>query len=226
MAEITSDAVTVSSTLSRLCVITPTQPNSQFLVVLEEILASTTPLVQVRRKNITDSEHIRFTTKVVKLCHRYRSRCVVNDRVDIAQASEADGVHLGADDMDISQARKILPSSIIGATCRTEDQARQAAAEGASYLGVGPAFASTTKPELTNLVGPKQIGSIAAAVTIPVFAIGGITTLNIAAISKANIFGAAVVATVFEASDPAATAATLEAALRPTNKTNIDENQK
>jgi thiamine-phosphate pyrophosphorylase len=107
----------------------------------------------------------------------------VNDRLDVALAIEADGVHLGQDDLPVSLARRIAGERLlIGVSVETVEEARQAEADGADYLGVGPMFATHTKPDAGAPVGPERLRAIKHAVRIPVFGIGGITLQNAPAV--------------------------------------------
>ncbi|MBG0563328.1 thiamine phosphate synthase [Actinoplanes aureus] len=132
--------------------------------------------VQIRVKS-NDAQAYALTVAAVGVCRSAGTMVLVNDRVGVALAAGADGVHLGADDLPVAAARRVLgPRVIVGATCRTPAAARAAVADGASYLGVGPAFQTTTKDGLPPPLGPAAIAAVAEAVPgTPVLAIGGIT---------------------------------------------------
>ncbi|GAA2870373.1 thiamine-phosphate synthase [Actinoplanes cyaneus] len=132
--------------------------------------------VQIRVKS-NDRVAYGVTVAAVELCRAAGAMCLVNDRIGVALAAGADGVHLGDDDLPVDAARRVLgPDAVVGATCRTPEAARAAVAQGASYLGVGPAFTSSTKDGLPPPLGPDRIAVVAAAVPgTPVLAIGGIT---------------------------------------------------
>ncbi|GIF12304.1 thiamine phosphate synthase [Actinoplanes teichomyceticus] len=132
--------------------------------------------VQIRVKT-NDAQAYALTVAAVEICRPAGTMCLVNDRVGVALAAGADGVHLGADDLPVAAARRVLGAgAVIGATCRTPEAARAAVADGADYLGVGPAFATTTKVGLPPPLGPERVAVVAAAVPgTPVVAIGGIT---------------------------------------------------
>ncbi|GIE79143.1 thiamine-phosphate synthase [Actinoplanes philippinensis] len=132
--------------------------------------------VQIRVKS-NDAAAYALAVAAVAVCRPAGTIVLVNDRVGVALAAGADGVHLGADDLPVAAGRRVLGSSaIIGATCRDAGTARAAADAGASYLGVGPAFPTSTKDGLPPPLGPAAIAAVADAVPgIPVLAIGGIT---------------------------------------------------
>jgi thiamine-phosphate pyrophosphorylase len=155
--------------------------------------------VQIRVKT-TDRLAYELTLAALPLCRVAGALCLVNDRVGVALAAGADGVHLGADDLPVEAARRVLgPAAVLGATCRNPEAARQAVADGASYLGVGPAFATSTKDGLPAPLGPARLAVIAAAVPdTPVIAIGGITADRAATL---RTYGVAAVSAI--AGDPA-----------------------
>ena len=164
--------------------------------------------VQVRVKT-SDRAAYALTVAALELCRPAGALCLVDDRVGVALAAGADGVHVGADDLPVAAARRVLgPAAVLGATCRTPEAARAAVADGASYLGVGPAFATTTKDGLPEPLGPERIAAVAAAVPgTPVIAIGGITAERVGLL---DTHGVAAVAAI--AADPAgATVAFLRA---------------
>lgn len=161
--------------------------------------------MQLRLKVGTDRDRWSLATDMVALCRASGAQLVVNDRADIAVAAGADGVHLGAEDLPVSAARAIVgPGALIGATCRDAEQARRAEADGADYLGVGPAFATSTKSDLPEALGPEGVARVAAAVDIPVIAIGGVTATRAVALLEAGAWGVAVCASVFGVADPRA----------------------
>jgi thiamine-phosphate pyrophosphorylase len=132
--------------------------------------------VQIRVKS-TEAAAYTLAAAAVEICRPLGTTVLVNDSLGVALAARADGVHLGADDLPIAAARRVAgPGLIIGATCRTPETARAAVADGATYLGVGPAFPTSTKDGLPPPLGPVAIAAVADAVPgTPVLAIGGIT---------------------------------------------------
>ncbi|BAL85858.1 putative thiamine monophosphate synthase [Actinoplanes missouriensis 431] len=132
--------------------------------------------VQIRVKT-SDAQAYALTVAALEILRPAGTMCLVNDRVAVALAAGADGVHVGADDLPVDAARRILgPDAVIGATCRNPTDARAAVAAGASYLGTGPAFATSTKDGLPPPIGPAGVAAVVDAVPgTPVLAIGGIT---------------------------------------------------
>lgn len=192
-------------TIPKLHVVTPPGVAERELATTHALLEAGAPLVQVRTKAVDDRTRLRAASGVMRSARTTGATCLVNDRVDIVLAAGADGVHVGADDLPATVARRLLgPDLIVGATCRNAEDARRAEGEGASYLGVGPVFATSTKTGLPDPMGPRGVEAVAAAVDVPVIAISGITVDNAAAVLDAGAWGVAVVGAVYEADDPVA----------------------
>lgn len=203
--------------LGRLHLITDTRPGRDAVAVTTAALAAGTPVIQVRVEDgATDREAYELAVRIKALCDGYGATCLVNDRLHVALAVGAAGAHVGADDLPVDAARRVLgPSAILGATCRDPASARAAVAAGASYLGVGPAFDTSTKDGLPAAIGPTGIAAVAAAVPeTPVIAIGGITAARVGSLVAAGAYGVAVVGAVSAAPDPAGAARDLLHALR------------
>jgi thiamine-phosphate pyrophosphorylase len=184
------------------------------LLVVAAALAAGARLVQVRPEvHYTDRAAYDLAAAVAELCDEYGAVCLVNDRVHIAQAVGADGVHLGAEDLPLDAARRLLPTAIIGGTCRDPESARAARRAGATYLGVGPVWGTTTKTGLPQPIGLDGLAAVCEAVDLPVIAIGGITADRAALCREAGAHGVAVVGAIAAASDPAAATAELLAAV-------------
>lgn len=182
-----------------LCVITGGTDKKRILEGVKEALQGGAPMIQLRYKEGTTRELLELGKELKSLCHRYNSYCIVNDRLDVALAIEADGVHLGQDDMPVEEARTILgEKAIIGATCKTVEQAIRAQAEGSDYIGSGAMFQTTTKKD-AKLMSIETLNAIAKAITIPVLAIGGITKENIEEIMGTGIAGVAMSSGILEA---------------------------
>ncbi|HEU5129492.1 MAG TPA: thiamine phosphate synthase [Glycomyces sp.] len=197
--------------LPRLHVITDTRDGAAPLVVAESALAAGARLVQVRPEDhYTDRAALDLAAALAELCAAHDALCLVNDRVHIAQAVGAHGVHLGADDLPIDVARRLLPgAAVIGGTCREPEAARAARRAGASYLGVGPVWSTGTKTGLPDPIGLDGLAAVCAAVDLPVIAIGGITAERAAACREAGAHGVAVVGAISRAADPARATAEL-----------------
>jgi thiamine-phosphate pyrophosphorylase len=196
-------------TLGRLHLITDTRPGRDVLGVVGHALAAGFGVVQVRPEDaVTDREAYDLTVRVVALCRAAGAVCLVNDRLHIALAAGADGAHVGADDLPVAAARRVLgPHAVLGATARNPVTARQAVADGASYLGVGPAYATTTKTGLPEAIGPAGVRAVVEAVDVPVIAIGGVTPERAAELFAAGAHAVAVVGAMSGAPDPAAAGA-------------------
>ena len=168
---------------------------------VEQALAGGATMVQLREKELDEDTFMREAVAMAKLCHRYGVPLLINDNVEIALRSGADGVHVGQDDMDAASVRSILGSDmIVGVTAKTVGQALRAEEAGADYLGSGAVFGSTTKLN-TKRMTKELLKSICNAVSIPVVAIGGINRNNILDLSGTDIDGVAVVSGIFAAAD-------------------------
>ena len=150
-------------------------------------------IIQYRFKGGSDLENINAATKLKKLCKEYDALFIVNDRLDIALASDADGLHLGQEDLKIEHARRLLgPSKIIGLSANSETEITKAIREGSDYLGIGPVFQSTTKKSKSPL-GIERVKSLTKKITVPWFAIGGINSQNISLLKENNIKKVAII---------------------------------
>lgn len=192
-------------TVGRLHVVTDARDGRRPLEVVRAAVGAGAPVVQVRSKGCTDRELYAFALAVQELCAGAGALCVVNDRADVALAVGAAGTHLGASDLPVDVVRRLVGGDhLVGGTTRDPDGARVLAQLGASYLGVGPAYATTTKDGLPEPLGPDRIGAVAGAVDLPVIAIGGITAARVPELLAAGAHGVAVVGAVSAAADPAA----------------------
>jgi thiamine-phosphate pyrophosphorylase len=172
-------------------------------------------ILQLRHKALARGDLLALARRLRVLTRDASALFIVNDYVDLALLSEADGVHLGAEDLSVEAARKIAGDRLlIGASASTPDAALAAIKSGADYIGCGPAFATPLKPQKT-VIGPGRVASVTSAVgaTVPVFAIGGIDASNIAQLTAAGVRRACVVRAVGEAPDPEAAARELRAML-------------
>lgn len=193
-----------SGVLPRLHVITDTSASVDTIGAVRAALSAGAPLVQVRVEDgATDRAAFDLALRVAALCADHGAICLVNDRLHVALAVGAHGGHVGADDLPVDAARRVLgPKAIVGGTCREPDAARSHRRAGASYLGVGPAHPSTTKDGLPDPLGAAGIRAVAEAVDIPVIAIGGITPERVPGLLEAGAHGVAVIAAISRAADP------------------------
>lgn len=169
-------------------------------------------VVQLREKDCTSREFYELAVRVKKITAPKKVPLIINDRIDICLAADADGVHLGQKDLPCREARRILGADkIIGVSAALPEEARQAQADGADYLGVGAVFPTGTKSD-TRPVTPEIIRGIRAAVTIPFVVIGGINAENIGKLYGLGINGAAVVSAVAAQKDVTAAARTMRKA--------------
>lgn len=195
--------------LGRVHLITDSRPGGDPVAQVGQLLRVATPdlVVQYRPAGEWTDRYVYGTAlKIVALCRTKGVRVLINDRIDIAVAVDADGAHVGADDLPVSAARRLLgPSRILGATARDPARAREAVAEGADYVGAGPCFATTTKNGLPEPIGPGGVAAIAPFARV--VAIGGVTHERVPALLEAGAHGVAVVAAVAQAPDPPASLA-------------------
>ena len=191
--------------LGRLHVLTDARGGRAALEVVTAAVGAGAPVVQVRAKDCSDRELYEFACQVVGICVPQGTTCIVNDRVDVALASGAAGTHLGAHDLPVAAVRRIAGADqLVGGTARDPQRAAELVAAGADYLGVGPAYETSTKTGLPDPLGPGRIRAVADAVDVPVIAIGGVTAERVPELLAAGAHGVAVVAAVSGAADPAA----------------------
>ena len=168
---------------------------------VEKALAGGVTCVQLREKHLSFDKFLRTAKEIKALCQSYQVPFIVDDNLDIALACDADGLHIGQNDMEAAKARELLGAKkILGVSAQTVEQALAAYKDGADYLGVGAVFPTGTKTDAVE-VPLNTLKAITAAVDIPVVAIGGIGADNIAELSGTGIAGAAVVSAIFAQTD-------------------------
>lgn len=169
-------------------------------------------VLQLRMKQTPLRRALEAARAVTAACRQEGALCLVNDRVDLALLAGADGVHLGDEDLPVEDARALLgPDALVGATCRSAEAIARARASGASYAGVGPVFATTTKQVDARLLGVEGLRAVVARAELPVVAIAGIGLGNVAAVAEAGARMAAVISALAGAEDPAGQARLLAA---------------
>lgn len=182
------------------------------LQVIEAAVAGGASLVQLREKDCTTRQFYEEGLKVREYLKSKNIPLIVNDRVDIALALDADGVHVGKDDLPVDVARKILGrEKIIGVSVFTAEEAKAAEALGADYLSLSPIFVTGTKPELVEYIGIEGVLPIRRSVKIPLVGIGAINWANAYEAIRSGLDGVAVVSAICSQDDPKAAAAALRA---------------
>lgn len=201
---------------TRLYFITDSTPyeKDEFLKRVESALQGGVTLIQLREKERTTREYLELAREVHEISKKYYVPLIIDDRLDIAMAVDAEGVHLGQSDLPISLGRKLFgPDKIIGATTKTVPQALEAYEQGADYLGVGAIFPTTTKVK-TILTSTETLNDICHSVPIPVNAIGGLNSENIDVLKGIPIAGVCAVSAIMKADDPKAAAEKLSDAIK------------
>ena len=183
----------------------------EFLRRTEAALQGGVTFLQIREKDRSTREYIALAEKVHALTRKYNVPLIIDDRVDVALAMDAEGVHVGQSDMPVATARRLLgEGKIIGATAKTVPQAMEAYDQGADYLGVGAIYPTTTKVK-TVLTSTDTLRDICNAVPIPANAIGGLNKDNIDVLAGIPIAGVCVVSAIMKADDPKVAAEDLKA---------------
>jgi thiamine-phosphate pyrophosphorylase len=191
--------------IGRLHILTDTTIQSRFdhVELAERAIRGGADAIQFRQKTGTALEMIRAAKRVRVVCRRAGVPLIVNDRVDVAIAADADGVHIGRDDFPIRLARQLLgPHRIIGGSAGSIEEARAGYEEGADYLGCGPIHATATKPDAGPAAGVDLVSAIARVVPLPLIAIGGVTEADVDTLLGAGAHGIAVISAVCAAADP------------------------
>lgn len=192
--------------IGKLHIITDTSLQNRYSHVdlAEMAIAGGADTIQLRSKSVSTKELIETARAMKKICSRSGVPLIINDRVEIAMEVEADGVHLGQDDVPISTARKMLGSScIIGGSAGNLDEAEICLNEGADYIGSGPVYYTGSKKDAGPAIGLKSLKKLVERIPVPVIAIGGISPVNIPELLKTGVHGVAVISAVCMSDDPA-----------------------
>ena len=181
-----------------------------FLEIVRQACSGGVTLVQLREKDKSGLEYLNLAEKVKQITDQYEIPLIIDDRVDIALAVDAAGVHVGQNDLPVQVARRLLgENKIIGATAKTVVQAKKAQEEGADYLGVGAIYPTTTKV-VTVITEVSTLNEIALQTNMPVVAIGGLTASNMHVLYDSLAEGLAVVSALMESENPGETARALK----------------
>jgi thiamine-phosphate pyrophosphorylase len=184
----------------------PDHVRGEFVPMVAAAVRGGVTAVQLRCKERTDREILSLAKELRTLTSMNNAMFLINDRLDIALACGADGLHLGVDDLPLAHAHRIAPHLVLGYSPETDDQAELAASLGAGYLGVGPVFGTATKPDAGDAIGLETISRRVRLAGIPVIGIGGITPRNSASVLGAGAVGVAVVSAISMNDDPEAAA--------------------
>lgn len=202
--------------IGRFHVLTDTclQTHFSHVELAELAIAGGADTIQFRQKEGSTRQMIRVAEQMQDLCKRAGVAFIINDRVDVAIASHADGVHLGQDDFPIPLARRLLGEGvIIGGSAGNVEEARKCLLEGADYIGFGPVYPTTSKDDAGPAAGLDLLKKIVGAVALPIIAIGGITAENAPPVIKTGVHGLAVISAVCCQNNPAEAARCLRGLL-------------
>ena len=188
---------------SRLCVLVDGRESPEMFCELVTALRDNgADVIQLREKTLPDRELLRRARALHELLRDSKTLFIVNDRVDLALAARADGVHLGQEDLPIDETRRLMgPDRLIGVSTHGIEQARQAVLDGANYIGCGPVFPSATKA-FAQFPGPEFLAQVSREITLPAFAIGGISEKRMATVRQCGFSRVAVSSAIVDAPDP------------------------
>lgn len=202
---------------ARLAVYLVADPEATGRDLVEDTIAAVeggTTAVQLRAKRLADGETWRLAVRLRQECRARGALFLVNDRVDLAMAAQADGVHLGLSDLPLAMARWMAgPAFVLGWSPAEVWQAADAARQSADYVGVGPVFATASKADAGEAIGPDGLRERAEAAGMPAVGIGGITVGNAAEVIRAGAVGVSVISAILGAAEPGAAAAELARAV-------------
>ena len=174
------------------------------LDLLGSCLAAGVRAVQLREKDLPARELYRLALEIRELTRRYGARLLVNDRIDVALAAEADGAHLPAHSLPVAEARRLLgPDRLLGVSTHSVVEAVEAQAEGADFVVLGPIYDTPSKRPFGSPLGPGVLRAARAEIAIPIFAIGGVAAANAPEVLAAGADGVAVISAILAAPDPA-----------------------
>ncbi len=196
-----------------LCCITPEEGDP--VLYSEQVLGGGADMIQLRRKHAPGRDLCRWSEEIQRLCRRHNALFIVNDRLDIALAVGADGVHLGQEDIPATEARALLESGkLLGISTSSVEEARRAENDGADYVGFGHIFPTGSKQKSGRPAGTGRLGEAVRSIRRPVLAIGGISDGTLGEVLEAGAWGIAVISAVSAAPDPALAARNLKQRIR------------
>jgi thiamine-phosphate pyrophosphorylase len=201
--------------LGRLQVIVDVFPDAPDpLELTARVIDGGAPLVQVRPKGVTDRDAYEVCARIADACRAAGVTCIINDRVDLALAVGAHGVHVGLTDLPIGVVARLAGAGVhVGGTARDPSNAAVHERDGATYVGIGPIYATSSKSGLPDPLGPQMLARVARAVSIPIIAISGVTVERVPELFDAGAYGVAVIGAVSRAADPRAATAAFVAAI-------------
>lgn len=186
----------------RLCLIADKEAAGQrdLITLVRQAVDGGATLVQLRAKKLSTKDFLELALGLIRLLKKQKIPLIINDRVDVALACGAQGVHLGQDDMPLAFARKILgPSRLVGISVNTPEEAERGEKEGADYLGVGPVAYTSSKEELRTILGLEGLRRIRERIKIPILAVGGVNASNAREVIRAGANGVAIISAILGA---------------------------
>ena len=184
------------------------------VTLAEEALKGGAAMIQLRHKTASGNQLFNWAVEIRRRCQEYHALCIINDRIDIALASKADGVHLGQQDMPAGAARKLLGEmGIIGVTASSAEEALQAEQDGANYIGFGHIYPTRSKLKESSPLGLDILQKTATRISLPILAIGGINHQNAASVIAHGASGIAVISAVSRVQAPSVAARELVRAI-------------
>ena len=182
----------------------PSRPLSE---LAEEAIEGGVSMLQLRYKGEKAREFFELAREIREVSRRHGVPLIINDRLDIALATGAGGVHVGQEDLPAGETRRILPQDmILGVSAASLEEAKEAERMGASYIGLGSIFATSSKPDAGKPIGTERIAEVSRTVEIPIVAIGGIQVANAEEVIEKGASGVAVISAILQAKDPRAAA--------------------
>lgn len=190
----------------------PEQTSGDFLIAVAEAAGAGVTAVQLRSKELEDGPFLELAHSIKRICEVHAVPIFINDRVDAALAIEADGVHVGVDDLPLPVVRSLVGDRVIlGYSPATVEQLAAASAQGADYVGLGPVFGTASKADAGDAIGLEAVHRMTVSRSLPSVGIGGITADNAAKVIEAGADGVAVISAILRSSEPASSASQLRA---------------